>query len=311
MKFNKRIINLQKIGKNLLDNNRNFNKNYMKLYEGQKTISKDHYILRHAFNILDYVKNENNEIDPKEYLQEDRREKYKFNINNFEKSLKPEKSKKLVSIDDELLKILLLKINRKNKEEQFRKREKMKNFQSLSLKGIRKKINFEKTFNTTKSLKSHNNTSRCSIHKSSDSSNINFNTSKILKTNNILSNNIDNPKKEFVRYEPPTQFYFNNLNDKLKAIFQNINSEEKNILTKSDFIETNYKNMFKNYKTNKMASKTINIEKIYRPKYIIKNPGKIKRKKDLENILFKDYDRTFNKVKNKIYTIYKFPKIKV
>ena len=94
MKFNNRINNLYKIGKRLVDNERNFNKKYIKLYDGQKTISKDHYLLRHAFNILDYAKNENNEINPKEYLQEGRKEKYKFNIYNFEEALKPEKSKK-------------------------------------------------------------------------------------------------------------------------------------------------------------------------------------------------------------------------
>ena len=310
MKFNKSINTIYRVGKIHVNSEKNFNKNYMKSYEGHKTISKDHYILRHAFNILDYVKNENNEIDPKEYLQEDRREKYKFNIYNFEKFLKPDKSKKLFSIDDELLKILLLRINRKNIEEQLKKREKMKIFQSLSLKGIRKINNFEKTFNTTKSLKSYNN---YSAHKSSNSSYINYNTSssKILKSKNIMSYNNINKTKTLQRYEPPTQFYFNNLNERLKDIFQNINSEEKNILTKYEFIETNFKKMFKYYKDNKKGSKTLNVEKIQRPKYIIKNPGKIKKKKDLENILFKDYELAFNRVKNKIYTSYKFPKLKI
>ena len=36
-----------------------------------------------------------------------------------------------------------------------------------------------------------------------------------------------------------------------------------------------------------------------------------KKKKDLENILFKDYDLAFNSVKNKIYTFYKSPKIQL
>ena len=309
MNFNNRINSLYKIGKRLVDNERNFNKKYIKLYDGHKTISKDHYLLRHAFNILDYAKNENNEINPKEYLQEGKREKYKFNIFNFEETLKPEKSKKLFSTDDELLKLLLLRINKKNIEEQLKKSEEMKTLQSLSLKGIRRINNFEKTFNTTKSMKSFNNLSGFSNNKSNDSSFMNFNTSsKLLKSKNILSYN-DNKTKRFGRYEPPIKFNYNNLNDRLKAIFQNINSEEKNILTKSNFIKTNFKKTFNINKYNNL--KTIKTERIIKPKYIIKNPGKIKKKKDLENILFKDYDLAFNNVKNKIYTFYKSPKIQL
>ena len=310
MKFNNRINNLYKIGKRLVDNERNFNKKYIKLYDGQKTISKDHYLLRHAFNILDYAKNENNEINPKEYLQEGRKEKYKFNIYNFEEALKPEKSKKLFSTDDELLKTLLLKIHRKNLEEQLKKSEEMKTLQSLSLKGIRRiNTNFKKTFNTAKSVKSYNNLSGFSNNKSNDSSFINFNTSsKILKTKNISSYN-NSSTKRFGKYEPPIKFYYYNLNDRLKSIFQNINTEEKYILTKSDFMKTNFKKTFNISKSNN--SKTINTERIIKPKFIIKNPGKIKKKKDLENILFKDYDLAFNSVKNKIYTFYKSPKIQL
>ena len=310
MKFNNRINNLYKIGKRLVDNERNFNKKYIKLYDGQKTISKDHYLLRHAFNILDYAKNENNEINPKEYLQEGRKEKYKFNIYNFEEALKPEKSKKMFSTDDELLKTLLLKIHRKNLEEQLKKSEEMKTLQSLSLKGIRRiNTNFEKTFNTAKSVKSYNNLSGFSNNKSNDSSFINFNTSsKILKTKNISSYN-NSSTKRFGKYEPPIKFYYYNLNDRLKSIFQNINTEEKYILTKSDFMKTNFKKTFNISKSNNM--KTINTERIIKPKFIIKNPGKIKKKKDLENILFKDSELAFNKVKNKIYAIYKSPKIQL
>ena len=299
MKFNNIINNLYKIGKRLVDNERNFNKKYIKLYDGQKTISKDHYLLRHAFNILDYAKNENNEINPKEYLQEGRKEKYKFNIYNFEEALKPEKSKKLFSTDDELLKTLLLKIHRKNLEEQLKKSEEMKTLQSLSLKGIRRiNTNFKKTFNTAKSVKSYNNLSGFSNNKSNDSSFINFNTSsKILKTKNISSYN-NSSTKRFGKYEPPIKFYYYNLNDRLKSIFQNINTEEKYILTKSDFMKTNFKKTFNISKSNN--SKTINTERIIKPKFIIKNPGKIKKKKDLENILFKDSELAFNKVKNKI-----------
>ena len=311
MNVNKRIIDIYKVGKSLVDKERNFNKNYKKLYDGHKNIYKDHYVLRHAFNILDYVKKENNEIDPKEYLEEDRKEKYKFNIFNYQTALKPDKSKKLYSLDDELLKILLLKINRKNIEEQKKRNEEKRNFQSLSLKGIRKKNSFIKTFNTNKSMKSYNNISSCSGYKSINSSNFNT-SSKILNRKNIFSYNIiDNSKKCFKNYESPTNFYYNDLNNRLKDIFQNINSEEKNMLIKSNSIKNDFKRMLKTNYKNKFDSKTINSYTIRKSRVIIKYPERIKKKKDLENILFKDYDLTFNKVKNKLRTIYKYPKLKI
>ena len=312
MNINKRINNFYQ-GKILSKNEKNFNKNYERIYEGHKTIYKDHYLLSHAFNILDYVKNENNEIDPKEYLQEDRKEKYKINICNFEKALKLDKTKKLYSIDDELLKILLFKINRKNIEEQLKKREEKRNFQNLSLKGIRKKNSFEKTFNTTESMKSHNNFSGYSSFKNFNSPNVNDkNSSKMLETKYYsLDNNFSHTKRIFMRYEKPTQFYFNSLNSKLKDIFQNINSEEKNILTKSNSLKANFKRMFKTNNYNKLSSKTLNAKAILKPKFIIKNPGTIKKKKDLENILFKEYDLTFNRLKKQLYKTYKFPKLKI
>lgn len=298
------------ISKKLIEKEKNFNKKYFQLYEGHKSISKGHYVLRHAFNISEYVKNENNEINPKEYLEENRKEKYKFNIYNFEKALKTDKSNKIFSLDDELLKILLYKINRKNIEEKLKKRQEKKDFQSLSLKGLRKKISSKKTFNTNKSIKSYNNLSlyNNSGYKTINSSSINNTSSK-----NFLSHtNFNETKRTFLRYEPPTKYYFNCLNNRLKVIFQNINSEEKNILTKSDFIKTNFKKTFKPKKLNiKYNYNTINNEKEENQKCIIKNPGKIKEKKDLENLLFKDYDITFKDVKNKLRTIYKNPKLKI
>lgn len=290
MNFNNN--NLYKIGKNLLDKEKNFNRKYNRLYEGHKAIFKDHYLLRHAFNILDSVKNENNEIDPKEYLQEDRKEKYKFNIYNFENALKSNnKSKKLYSLDDEILKILLLKINRKNIEEQMKKKEEKFHFQSLSLKGIKKKNSFLNTFNTTNSIKSY-----CGYNYTS---NIGYKT--------ISNNNINN----IIKYEQPTKFYYYNLNNRLKNIFQNINSKEKNILEEFDFIKTDFKRTFKKNNNNKLKSKTINTETIRRPKIIIKNVEKIKKKKDLETVLFKDNEHEFKKVKKKLYSLYKFPKLKI
>ena len=49
----------------------------------------------------------------KQYLQENKRERYKLNIYNFEKSFKTEKAKKLFTLNDELMEILLQKIIKK------------------------------------------------------------------------------------------------------------------------------------------------------------------------------------------------------
>ena len=286
MNFNKTI----KIRNSNYVKEKNFNKNYIKKYDEHKTISKDHYVLRHAFNILKYIRNENNEINPKEYLQENKREKYKLNIYNFETNLKKEKSKKLFSLNDELMEILLKRLTKKNEEEQLKKIKEKVNFKTLTLKGLRKtNNNFERAFNTAKSMKIYSNLSK---FKNNESLNTNYNTS-----------NYDSKKTIFMKYEPPTKFYFNNLNDRLKNIYQYINSEENKILKKPDFIKTKYEKKIINLNT-------IEATKNRKKKYIIKNPEKIKKKKDLENILFKEYEQAFNNAKNKIYTLYKFPKLK-
>ena len=286
MSFNKTINNIYKVGNTHYVKERHFNKNYIKLYEEQKTISKDHHVLRHAFNILKYIKDENNEINPKQYLQENKRERYKLNIYNFEKSFKIEKAKKLFTLNDELMEILLQKISKKNNEDQLKKIKEKVNFKILSLKGIRK-LN-DRTFNTTKSMKVYNNIGE---FKSNESINKNYNIS-----------NYESSRRTFMKYEPPTNFYFNNLNNRLKDVYRNINSEENKILSKPGFIKTKY--------DKKLYLKTIDAKKRTRRKFIIKNPEKIKKKKDLENILFKEYDQAFNKAKNKLYTLYKFPKLK-
>ena len=286
MNFNKTI----KIRNSNYVKEKNFNKNYIKKYDEHKTISKDHYVLRHAFNILKYIRNENNEINPKEYLQENKREKYKLNIYNFETNLKKEKSKKLFSLNDELMEILLKRLTKKNEEEQLKKIKEKVNFKTLTLKGLRKtNNNFERAFNTAKSMKIYSNLSK---FKNNESLNTNYNTS-----------NYNSTKMIFMKYEPPTKFYFNNLNDRLKNIYQYINSEENKILKKPDFIKTKYEKKIINLNT-------IEVTKNRKKKYIIKNPEKIKKKKDLENILFKEYEQAFNNAKNKIYTLYKFPKLK-
>ena len=106
----------------------------------------------------------------------------------------------------------------------------------------------------------------------------------------------------------PKKFYFNKLQNKLKIIIQNINSEEKNNLSNFDLMKTHFQTDFNNYCKNKFKNKTIsNTKKIIRPKIILKNVHKIKRKKDLENVLFKDSDFTFNTIKKKLYTLYQYP----
>jgi hypothetical protein len=313
MKFIGKINKLFLVSKNLKDKEKNFNKGYYKLYDGRHRIAKDIYILNNAFNIDDNAKNENNEINPKEYLQEDKIEKYKFNIHNFESSLKIDKSKKLSSLNDVILKKLLFKISRKNIEEILKKKEEKINFQNLTLKGIRKKSNLSKTFNSSISVQSYYNLSG-NKNNNNDSTSFNFNTtSKISKTKNSFSyDTFNKTRKELTKYEPKTTFNFNYLNHRLKDIFQNINSEEKNILINSEFMKTDFKKFRNN---NRYKSKTINTEKIRKPKFILKNKEEanifnIKNKKDLEFTLFKNYESTFNKARNKLFNLYQSGKKK-
>ena len=313
MKFIGKINKLFLVSKNLKDKEKNFNKGYYKLYDGRHRIAKDIYILNNAFNIDDNAKNENNEINPKEYLQEDKIEKYKFNIHNFESSLKIDKSKKLSSLNDVILKKLLFKISRKNIEEILKKKEEKINFQNLTLKGIRKKSNLSKTFNSSISVQSYYNLSG-KKNNNNDSTSFNFNTtSKISKTKNSFSyDTFNKTRKELTKYEPKTTFNFNYLNHRLKDIFQNINSEEKNILINSEFMKTDFKKFRNN---NRYKSKTINTEKIRKPKFILKNKEEanifnIKNKKDLEFTLFKNNESTFNKARNKLFNLYQSGKKK-
>ena len=290
---------MYQIGKNMMDNEKNFNKKYEKTYERHKEIFKKHHLLRHAFNVTDYVRLKNNEIDQNEYLEENRKEKYKFNILNFENNLKSNKGKKLYSLDDELLKILLSKINKKNNEEQLKKKEEKIIFQSLSLKGIRTKINIKN--NCNKATKSFN-----AYDTYNNSSKINFKLSSNKYRNILYKNNINDFHLE--KYESPIKFYYNNLDNQLKTVIQSINSNEKNNLTNFNSMKTYFNNKLEKSRKDKLRNKTLYTEKIKRPRIIIKNVQKIKRKKDLEDILFKDYDYTFNKVRKKLYTLYQFPK---
>lgn len=287
---------MYQIRNNLLDREMNFNKNYNRIYEKHKV----------AFNITNYVKIKNNEIDQNEYLEENRKERYKYNIYNYEKELKQNKAKKIYSLDDELLKILISKINKKNIEEQLKKKQEKILFQSLSLKGIRnknkKKNTFLNTYSTIKSFKTLDNYKDKYTKKD-----LNIFPEKHRNSLNKINNNIDNNGKITEKYEHPTKFYFNNLQNRLKIIIQNINSEEKNNLSNFDLMKTHFQTDLNIYKNNKLKAKTISPKRIIRPKIISNNIQKIKRKKDLENILFKDSDFTFNKIKKKLYTLYRFP----
>ena len=79
-------------------------------------------------------------------------------------------------------------------------------------------------------------------------------------------------------------------------------------MTNFNSMKTYFNNKLEKSRKDKLRNKTLNTEKIKRPRIIIKNVQKIKRKKDLEDILFKDYDYTFNKVRKKLYTLYQSPK---
>ena len=244
------------------------------------------------------------------YLEETRKEKNKFNIYNFRKDLNSKKTKKLYSLNDELLKIILSKINKKNDEDILKKEEEKILFQSLSLKGIRKRNNFSNIHNTIKSFKTSDNLK--DFNNDTSISKKNFYITPNKNKNILFSNNTDSAKKIIEKYEHPTKFYFYNLQDKLKIIIQRINSEGKDNSKSFDLLKNNFSTDFNKNRKIKLKEKTINTERIRKPKTIIKNIQKIKRKKDLENLLFKESDSTFKKVKKQLYTLYQFPnKLKI
>ena len=74
---NKKFNTFYKIGNIKLEEGKIFKKNYNKLYDKEKNIAKDHYLLSNAFNITRLIKRNNNiysnEIPEENYLDNNKK----------------------------------------------------------------------------------------------------------------------------------------------------------------------------------------------------------------------------------------------
>ena len=316
MIYNKKLNSYFQLGNLKLEEGNIFKKNYNKQYNKRKNIAKDHFLLSNAFNITKLLKrnnkNNNKEIIPENYYFEENKSKYKLNIYNYQKEI--QNHIQVETKEDELLRTLLVKIDSKNLEDIIKDREKILSFQRRTLKGISHKLEPKafcntnwKTFNKTNSVQSINNLNNKSNYKSKDS--INFNSSsKILnKNNNSLSLDISSVKRvNHIRNNTLSQrLYTQTLNNKLKGIFKIINTEEKKVQKNSNLLNNNIKSITYRLEKLNLKSNSINAETIPNNHHFIKNVRKIKRKKDLEKILFKQNKRLFNGIRNRLHTLYK------
>ena len=143
---NKKFNTFYKIGNIKLEEGKIFKKNYNKLYDKEKNIAKDHYLLSNAFNITRLIKRNNNiysnEIPEENYL-DNNKEKYKLNIYNYKNILGNINNKKGSTNEDEVIKTLLIKIDEKNIEELLKDKEKVMNLQKKHSKVFHIKSNLQ------------------------------------------------------------------------------------------------------------------------------------------------------------------------
>ena len=228
------------------------------------------------------------------------------------------KSLKITTNEDELLQSLLIKFDEKNIEDILKDREKLLRFKSRSWKGLSYKVepltynnSTWKSFNKTNSLKSITYFNNQSNYKSKDSSNFN-NSSKLFK-NKSLNIETNYNQKDIHKRNLTMQkmFYTQKLNDKMKGIFKEINNKEKMAEKNSNklnyIMNINNKNYFRTLNNEKvnLKSNSIKIGQLRRRNNFIKNIDKIKYKKDIEKVLFKQNKFLFNEIKNKLHTLYK------
>jgi hypothetical protein len=319
MNSNKKFNTFFKLGNLRLEEGKIFHKNYAKQYNKRKNIARDHFLLSNAFNIKKLLKrnnqnNNNKEIIPENFYFEENKLRYKLNIYNYQKEF--QNNIQVETNEDELLKTLLIKIDSKNLEDILKDKEKILSFQRRTLKGISPKLEpitynnmTWKTFNKANSVKTLNHLSNESnIYKSKDSINFNSSSKIISKNNNSLSLNISSNKRENrIRNNTiPKRFYSQTLSNKVKGIFKLINTEEKKVQKNSNFLNYNIKSnkAFSLIKLN-LKSNSINTEATQNNNHnFIKNIEKIKRKKDLEKILFKQNKQLFNGIRKRLHTLH-------
>ena len=325
MIYNKKINTFYKLGNIKLEEGKVFNKRYNKQYNQRKNIARDHFLLTNAFNITKLIKKNNNDsnnynnndIIPENYYFEEDKKRFKLNIYNYQKTLGNLKNNDYNTNEDDLLMTLLNKIDSKNIEEIIKERERMLNLQRKTLRGISHKLepltyNNTKweTFNKTNSLKSISNINNRSNYKTIES---NFNSASIIfKNNNSLSIDTMSPnshKDSYIRNCPfQKRYHSQTLNQKLKGIFKAINTEEK--IAEKNMNNLNSKkhlNYYRKFMSNKftLKAKLINGEQMRKKHNLIKDVEKIKRKKDIDKILFRQDRFVFKDIKNKLHSLYK------
>ena len=320
---NKKLKNFYKLHNIKLEEGKSFTKKYNKQYNKRKNIAKDHFLLSNAFDITRLIKRtrtNNKESIPESYYLEENKSKYKLNIYNYKKAYDNMlKSQMVTTNEDELLKTLLIKIDIKNVEELLKDREKLVSFQRRTLKGTSHK--FEpftynnttwKTFNKTNSLKSITNFHNQSKYKSKDSSNFNNSSKIILKNNNSLSLDTatiyrDNYRRNFTL---PKKLKTQPMDQKMRKMFNTINSKEKMAEKNSNMlnfdISINNNNNLGNIIEEKINMKANSIKSniVKKKDNYLKNIDKIRRKKDVEKILFRQNKFLFNSIKNRLHTLY-------
>ena len=322
MKYNLGKKFLLKLGSLKLEEGKNFNRKYELQYEKRKNIEKNYFLLNNFFGINKYMKRDSNNqlVIPEDYYLNEKRTKLKLNIYNYQKTFENlKKIAKITTQEDELLEKLLYRIDSKNTGELLKKKEKMINLQKKIFKGFSQN-NWLLTFNTstnkslnkTNSITSFKNINNRSNYKSNISTNFNnSSSSKLLKNFNSLSIDTMSNTSNYnsLRNDPlPTGFRTKIVSQKLQNIFNSINKEEKILKKASNILSYNMSiNRNKNYIKNKMniKSHSTNFDKRNDKDNIIRNIGKLKRKNDLEKLLFTHDQILFKNIKHKLHTLYK------
>ena len=322
----KGINTFHTIGNIKLEKGEIFKYNYNKLYNKRKNISKNHFLLKNAFNITRLTKNKTtnkNEI-PEEFYLDPKKDNYAFNIYNYKNIITNVRSKKSYENNEELLQTLLNRFDTKNIEALLKEKEKIIYFRKRLLNGIypnceplrtiknKRKTSFNKA-NSVKSISNKYNHSNCKTSKSKESMFFN-NSSKIKKKSNTISIEAysNYARNKYNRnYSIPKTMNSDILKKKLKGLFHVINTEEKKAKSNSKHLNTLYGSNI-NYNTLRFETmnnkiKTINTERNKNNKNnnVIKNLDKIKKLKDIDNILFEPNKNLFNEIKIKLLKQYK------
>ena len=289
--------------------------------EKKQDLVKDHLLLANAFGATKLTKRNNFKgMNPLDYLNGLNEEKGKLNIFNYKKTFINKKgnhqlyAKYIKDNDENLLQSLLTKIDKKNIQNILKNQENKIRLQRKSLIGIlfrNHPLNYNvengkfKTINKAKSVKYINN------------KNIGLKTLPKLfskMSNDTFLNNIRENNK---RNSKLIKNYSQTVNQKIKGMFNSINSEEKNVEKTSRILNYNmYLNNDKTFlNTYRTLTKKINSNSTREEKFrrninrsYIKNALKIKNKKDFEKILYLEDTKIFNDAKNKLLTLYKTKK---